>query len=101
MVLKIAALVLIAFGWIWWFRLSGLGFWILAAKHSDEASEFFESSPYWYIGEKPVGVKVSGPFSFYMTTRGRRCKLWCDADAVESTQTEFKSRIRSRRRSAL
>ena len=69
------------------YKLGNKKFWDIAQQHPNQALEYFQERPEWYINEKPTGVEVTGPFLF--VAGGTTYKIYGEPGKIETSQEEF------------
>lgn len=68
-------------------------FWKSVRENPRLASEFFRTQTEWYIGAKPEGLEVMGPFSFHDPVSNKLVNLYCESNKIQNSQERFLSMV--------
>lgn len=93
-------LIFFALLFVFWFMMAkskgNPDFWKLTRKYPEIAWSFFTTHPAWHLYEKPLNVKVTGPFHIKNPVTGDIIKIYCEDIYLESSQRDFTNMINNK-----
>ena len=83
----------------WWFilRQGNLSFWKVAAKHPDQAYQFFKDEECWFIDDVPADIEssqITGPFKLFVPSIDSFVAVYALADEIERSEEKFLQQVK-------